>query len=480
MLQECNPSTEDVVFSYTPDVVVIGAGSAGFSAAIRASELGASVTLVGYGALGGTCVNIGCVPSKALIRTVESVHQARSASRFAGVVAQARIDDWRAAIAQKDELVAHLQGARYRDVLAGYETIRYVEGSARFTRDGVSVGDEMLYPKHTIVATGASPAVPSIPGLDAVDMLTSTSAMDLEELPKSLLVIGGGVIGCEMGQMFARAGVAVTIVCRTRLLAHGEPEISDALAGYLRAEGIDVRVGVTYDRARSTARGTELTIRDADGTSSVISAERVLAATGRTPNTADLDLAGTGIEQISNGGIAVDDFMRTTRPATYAVGDVTGKDMYVYMAAYGGKIAAEHALQGEGRRYDARAMPDVTFTDPQVATVGLTEARARAQGLEVDVVVLPLDAVPRALAARDTRGLIKLVAERESGRLLGAHIIAPEGGDSIQTAVLAIKHNLTITDIAETIFPYLTTVEGIKLAALGFSKDIATLSCCAG
>ena len=480
MIQECCPPIEDIDGSSTPDVVVIGAGSAGFSAAIRASELGANVTLVGSGAIGGTCVNIGCVPSKTLIRTVESVHQARSASRFSGVVARARVDDWRAAVAQKNVLVAYLQGAKYRDVLAEYETIRYVEGPARFTSDGVCVGDQMLYPKHTIIATGASPAFPSIPGLDPADVLTSTSALDLEELPESLLVIGGGVIGCEMGQMFARAGVAVTIVCRTRLLASGEPQISDALAGYLRDEGIDVRVGVTYDSARLVARGTELTIRDADGKISTVTAERVLAATGRTANTAGLDLESAGIAVTSRGGIAIDDLMRTTRPGTYAVGDVTGKDMYVYMAAYGGKIAAENALNGDTRRYDASAMPDVTFTDPQVATVGLTEARARAAGHTIDAVVLPLDAVPRALAARDTRGLIKLVAERESGRLLGAHIIAPEGGDSIQTAVLAIKHKLTVTDLAETIFPYLTTVEGLKLAALGFSKDITKLSCCAG
>lgn len=199
MLQECCPPTEDVESSSSPDVVVIGAGLAGFSAAIRASELGANVTLVGYGAIGGTCVNIGSVPSKTLIRAVEAVHHANSASRFDRVVAQARIDDWRAPVAQKDELVAYLQGAKYRDVLAGYESIRYVEGPARFTPDGVCVADQMLYPKHTIIATGASPAMPSIPGLDAVDVLTSTSTLDLTKLPASLLVIGGGVIGCEMG-----------------------------------------------------------------------------------------------------------------------------------------------------------------------------------------------------------------------------------------------------------------------------------------
>lgn len=482
MVQDCCDVPAQNGSLDTPDIAIIGAGSAGFSAAIRAAELGASVTLIGSGAIGGTCVNIGCVPSKTLIRAVETLHQARTASRFAGISAVARIDDWRSLVSQKDELVRHLQDAKYRDVLREYDTVRYLDGPARFTVDGIAVGNAMLAPRRTIVATGASPAIPSIPGLETIDWLTSTTALELTELPESLLVIGGGVIGCEMGQMFARAGVRVTIVCRTRLLAGGELEISVALATYLRDEGVEVRTGVTYEGVRQgpNGAGAQLTLRDADGRPSTISAQRVLLATGREPNTAGLDLEVGGIALTARRGIVIDDRMRTTRPGTYAVGDVTGKDMYVYMAAYGGKIAAENALNGDSRRYDSAAMPDVTFTDPQVATVGLTEAAARDAGYDVDAVVLPLDQLPRALAARDTRGLIKLVAERESGRLLGAHILAPEGGDSIQTAVLAIKHRLTIADLTDTIFPYLTTVEGLKLAALGFTKDVAKLSCCAG
>ena len=192
-------------------------------------------------------------------------------------------------------------------------------------------------------------------------------------------------------------------------------------------------------------------------------------------------LAGVPIQVMSaEGGVWVDERLRTSNPRIYAAGDVTGRDMFVYMAAYGAKIAAENALDGDGRRYDAGAMPMVVFTDPQVASVGLTEAEARGQGLDVKTAILPLSELPRALAARDTRGLVKLVAEEASGRLLGAHILAPEGCDSIQTAALAIKHGLTVTDLAETIFPYLTTVEGLKLCALSFTKDIRMLSCCAG
>lgn len=183
---------------------------------------------------------------------------------------------------------------------------------------------------------------------------------------------------------------------------------------------------------------------------------------------------------VPNGGIKVDERMRTTLAGVYAAGDVTGRDQFVYMAAYGAKLAARNALNGDGLRYDRAAMPAVVFTDPQLASVGLTEAQSRQAGRKVETRVLPLEQVPRALAARDTRGLIKLVAEAGSGKLLGAHILAPEGADSIQTAARAIKHGMSVQSLGETIFHYLTTVEGLKLAALAFDRDVARLSCCAG
>jgi mercuric reductase len=463
----------------TPDLVVIGAGSAGFSAAIRAGELGAKVVLIGHGTIGGTCVNIGCVPSKTLIRAAEAVHHARAASRFAGITGTAALTDWPALVAQKDDLVRDLRAAKYESLLPRYDHIRAVAGAARFTPRGVEVGDEVFPSERVVIATGAAPATPAIPGLASVPYLTSTTALSLPALPKSLLVIGGGVIGCELGQMFARFGVRVTIVCRSRLLPGFEAEIGAALAQYLRAEGIEVRGTLSYDSIRRTDDGIALRIH-ADGQTQELSADQVLIATGRTPNTDGLDLGVAEVATDARGAIVVDEHLRTTRAGIYAAGDVTGRDEYVYMAAYGAKLAAENALAGKGRRYDARAMPEVIFTDPQVARVGLTEAEARQAGHRVTAMTVALDQVPRALAARDTRGLIKLVAEAETGVLLGAHILAPEGGDSIQAAVLAIKHRLTVTDLAETLFPYLTTVEGLKLAALSFGKDVALLSCCAG
>jgi mercury(II) reductase len=461
------------------DLAIVGAGSAGFSAAITAAELGANVALIGQGTMGGTCVNVGCIPSKTLIRATETVHQAEAAARFAGVRVEGGVDDWRAVVRQKDHLVLSLRRAKYVDLLPNYNTVAHLEGRARLSEGGVIVNGIPVRADKVIFTTGASPSLPPIPGMDGISYLTSTTALALERLPESLLVTGGGYIGCELGQMFARAGVKVTIVFRSRLLPDEEPEIGEALSGYFRDEGIVVRGGLSYRGIRQDAEGVALSVL-ADGEQETIKAEQVLVATGRRPNSAGMGLAEAGVELLPNGGIKVDDRMRTSKAGIYAAGDVTGRDEFVYMAAYGARIAAENALNGSSKRYDAAAMPAVVFTDPQVASVGLTESEARLQGLRVKTSVLPLDYVPRALAARDTRGLIKLVADDRSRKLLGAHILAPEGADSIQTAALTIKFGLTVDQLADTIFPYLTTVEGLKLAAQGFAKDVAKLSCCAG
>jgi mercuric reductase len=461
------------------DLVILGAGSAGFSAAIAAAELGARVALIGHGTIGGTCVNIGCVPSKTLIRATETIHQAKAAARFAGVRGEGGIENWSAAVHQKDELVSMLRQAKYVDLLPSYNAVAYLEGRARLANGGVAVDGTPVKAGRVIIATGAAPSLPSIPGIEGVPYLTSTTALELKRLPASLLVIGGGYVGCELGQMFARAGVKVTIAFRSRLLPQAEPEVGEALTGYLRDEGIILRGGLSYREIRHGPEGIVLSVL-ANGIPETIKAEQVLVATGRQPNTEGMGLREAGVELLPNGGVEVDDRMRTSKPGIYAAGDVTGRDEFVYMAAYGARIAAKNALNGDSKRYDATAMPAVVFTDPQVASVGLTETTARRQGRPVETSVLSLGHIPRALAARDTRGLIKLVADAGSRKLLGAHILAPEGADSIQTAALAIKCGLTVEELADTIFPYLTTVEGLKLAARAFTTDLAKLSCCAG
>ena len=461
------------------DLAVIGAGSAGFSAAITAAEQGANVALIGHGTIGGTCVNVGCVPSKTMIRAAEALHGARAAQRFPGLAGEANVVDWAGLIAAKDDLVTALRQKKYADLLPEYNGIAYLEGKARLNGQGVIVDGSTIPAGRIIIATGSSPAVPDIPGIADIPYLTSTTALELKALPRSLLVIGGGYIGCELAQMFARAGAAVTLVTRRRLLPEAEPEISAALADYLHDEGITVMTGLAYRGIARAGDGVELAIA-VDGDEQVISAEQVVVTTGRSPNTNDLGLTEAGVTLAGNGGIVVDDRMRASKAGVYAAGDVTGRDQFVYMAAYGAKLAAKNALNGDSLVYDNAAMPWVTFTDPQVAGVGLSEEAAQAAGFTTKTSIVPLDQVPRALAARDTRGLIKLVADARTDRLLGGQILAPEGADSIQTLVLAIKHGMTTRELGETIFPYLTTVEGLKLAAQGFGKDVAKLSCCAG
>jgi mercury(II) reductase len=459
---------------------VIGAGSAGFSAAITAAEEGAHVALIGSGTIGGTCVNTGCVPSKAMIRAVEPLHQAKAAARFEGIAAEARLTDWRALVAQKQALVDSLRQAKYIDLLPAYNQVAYREGAARFGEGGALLIDGVpLAAEKIVITTGSRPAIPSIPGIDAVPFLTSTTALELARPPASLLVIGAGYIGAELAQVFARAGVAVTVVSRRGLLPEGEPEIAEALTRYLMGEGVRFVSGIAYERIERTATGVRLVVTR-NGERIEIEAEAVLAAAGRRPNTDGLVLEAAGIATDQRGAITVDDAMRTTRDGVYAAGDVTGRDQFVYMAAYGAKLAALNALNGDSLRYDNAAMPAVVFTDPNVATVGLTEAAARQAGIDVETASIGLEYLPRALAARDARGLIKLVAEAGTKRLIGAHILAPEGADSIQTAALAIKAGMTVDELGATVFPYLTTVEGLKLAAQTFGKDVAKLSCCAG
>lgn len=462
------------------DVAVVGAGSAGFSAAITAAEDGARVALIGHGVIGGTCVNVGCVPSKAMIRAMEVMHAPAAARRFEGIEAEARITDWKALVRQKQALVDDLRAAKYIDVLPRHNGIAYLEGTASFADGGrLTVGGAPVSAGKIILATGSRPHIPDIPGLAEVRHHDSTSILESERRPETLVVMGGGYIGVELAQLFARAGTKVTIVTRRGLLPDAEPEISEALTRSFEEEGISVRIVRSYTRVAQQSEGIALTV-EMDGGAQVFQAEELLLATGRVPNTECLALDRAGIETNARGGIVIDDRMRTNRADVYAAGDVTGRDQFVYMAAYGAKLAAKNAMNGDSLVYDNSAMPAVVFSDPQMASVGVTEAAAKAAGHDVRTSVLPLDAVPRALAARDTRGLIKLVADGPSKRLLGAHILAPEGADSIQTAAMALKAGMTYEDLGTMIFPYLTTVEGLKLAAQTFEKDVAALSCCAG
>lgn len=461
------------------DLAVIGAGSAGFSASITAAEAGKRVALIGHGLIGGTCMNVGCVPSKTMIRAAEAIHGAKAALRFPGLSGAAQVDDWSALMAGKEALVSGLRQKKYADLLPGYEGITYIdEGAARLVPGGVQVGARLIRAPKVIIATGGRPALPSIPGIKDMPTLDSTSLLALETLPESLIFLGGGYVGAELAQMMARMGVRVTMVYRSRLLSQAEPEVSEALTEVFRGEGITMHCGVTYDTCHLAGARAVLCIEE-DGKRLELTADHLVVTAGRSPITEGLGLSSMGIETDRRGAIVVGDDMQTTRSGIYAAGDVTNRDQFVYMAAYGAKLAAKNAMGG-AERYDNSAMPWVVFTDPQVAGVGLSEAEALAAGHDVKTSVLSLDNVPRALAAHDTRGLVKLVADARTDRLLGGVIAAPEGSDSVQTLALALKFGMTTKALGETIFPYLTTVEGLKLAAQTFDKDVAKLSCCAG
>lgn len=270
-----------------------------------------------------------------------------------------------------------------------------------------------------------------------------------------------------------------TILQRSpRILPTEAADLTDALTGFLCAESIDVRTGVTVKSVRREVGEIVVDVL-IDGEIEAVSGSHLLLATGRQGNTEDLNLAALGIETDRSGFLTVDESLRTTVPTIFGAGDVLGENMFVYTAAYEGSLAAQNAVQRNHLKRDYAALPWVIFTDPQVAGVGLDEQQAADAGIDFEVSKLPLDQVPRSLAARDTRGFIKLIRDRETDRLIGARILAPEGAELLMEATLAIKHGITIQDLAETFHPYLTLSEGIKMAAVTFTKDVKKLSCCA-
>ena len=388
--------------------------------------------------------------------------------------------DFAAAIRQKRELVESLRQAKYLDVVADLPGVRIVKGRARFAAScTVEVNGERITGDRVLIATGASPHVPPIPGLAETGYLTNESLFELEELPESLIVLGGRYLALECAQAYARFGSKVTVLQRSdRILPTESADLTDALTDYLREDGIEVVTGVatTAVRREQGKIGVEAIV---NGTKRTFRSSHILVATGRRPNTSGMGLDDFGIKLDKDGNLAVDDTLRTTATGVYGAGDVIGAPEFVYTAAYEGALAAENALTDSTRARDYAALPWVVFTDPQVAGVGLDEAQAREQGLDVDVATLPLTHVPRSLAARDTRGFIRLIRDQSTDRLLGARILAPEGSELLMEVAAAIKFKITVSELRQMFHPYLTLGEGVKLAAITFGKDVAKLSCCA-
>jgi mercuric reductase len=304
--------------------------------------------------------------------------------------------------------------------------------------------------------------------------------MELDELPNSLIVLGGGYVGLELAQLFARLGTQVTVVeILDRLAPAEELETSRVIEDLFADEGIQVRTRVTVTSVHRAEGTVFVTLCHPDGNPEQLRAQHVLVATRRRPATDDLNLAVVGVKTGDRGEVLVDAQLRTHHTRIWAAGDVTGHPQFVYVAGAHGALIADNAFDNASRTLDYRHLPRVTFTSPQIASVGLTEEQATQQGLDCICRVLPLDYVPRALVNRDTRGLVKMVAHRTTGQVLGVSLVAPNASDAILAAVYAIKHGMTVEEMADTWAPYLTVGEGLRLAAQSFTRDIALLSCCA-
>ncbi len=455
------------------DLAIVGSGGGAFSAAIAARERDLRVVMIERSTVGGTCVNVGCIPSKALLAAAEQRHRA-GLPRFPGIRTEAGPADMAALVAGKDEIVGALRQEKYLDLADRY-AIELVHGDARFV-DGpaLDVDGRTITAGAYLVATGATPRIPDIPGLAGCGYLTSTTAMALHALPRSLIVLGGGYVALEQAQLFAHLGTDVTIVVRSSIARREEPEVAAALRDALTADGIRILEQADVQSVRRD--GSQITLVTDAGE---LGAEQLLIATGRRPQSDGLDLDVVGVHLGEDGTVLVDEHLRTSNPRVWAAGDVTGHPQFVYVAARHGKTIVENAFDAAASSVDCSALPRITFTTPTVASAGLTEAEANAQGLATDTRVLALSAVPRAIVSRDTRGLVKLVSEQDSGRILGVHLLADGAGDAILAGVYAIQAQMTVTQMANSWNPYLTIGEAIHLAAQSFTRDPATLSCCA-
>ena len=461
-------------------IAIVGTGSGAFAAAIKAVEQGATVTIIeGAEDIGGTCVNIGCVPSKIFIRGAHISH-IQGHHNVEGLPLNIPTINRKAMMEQQQKWVEKLHYAKYESILESNAGINLIRGMARFKdastlivtkKDG---SEKKIKADRILLAVGASSSIPNIAGLKDTPYWTSTEALVADTIPEHLIVLGASVVALELAQAFKHIGANVTVIARSTLLSKEDPEIGEGLTTVFKDEGINVMLNTSPDSISHDGKNFTLKTNNGD-----VTGDQLLVATGRASNSSSLGLENVGVKTDKRGGIIVDDHMRTNVENIYAAGDCTNQPQFVYVAAAAGTRAARN-MTGDDVAIDLSVMPAVVFTDPQVGTVGLTEQLAKEQGLDVDSRTLDLENVPRALANMDTRGFIKLVAEKESGRIVGCQVLATEGGEIIQTATLAIRNHMTINDLADQLFPYLTMVEGLKLTAQTFNKDVKQLSCCAG
>jgi mercuric reductase len=471
------------------DLVILGSGSTAFAAAIRAAELGKTAAMTEMRTLGGTCVNRGCLPSKNLIEAARIVWEAAH-PRYPGL-APVKIDvNFAELIAQKQEVVETYRGKKYQSIITDDDKIKVFERKAELLdAHTVRVGETTLIGDQILVATGTRPTTPKIAGLDDVpyltsDLLTTGEAMELTELPESLVIVGAGYIALELGQMFHRFGTRVTILERSQvILPRYEPEVSDALTFILRKEGVNIVTDAQATRVAQKSKNQIEVTANVSGKEQTFTAQKLLIATGREPNTDGIGLERVGVALDERGYVRVNDELQTSVPNIWAAGDVIGDQTDSQPAtpvgAHDGVIAAKNALAGAHQKVDHRVIPRVIFTDPQVAVVGQTDEEVVGSGVRCWCGTIPLEYVPRAGATHQTDGIAKIVIDRDTQEVKGVSLVMPNAGEVIHEAAMAIRFHAKLEDFIDLIHVYPTMAEALKIAAISYFKDPAKLSCCA-
>ena len=462
---------------------ILGQGAAAFAAAIKANELGIKTVMIGRNAtngalIGGTCVNVGCVPSKRLISAGEYAIDG-SARKFGGVKISKPKINFKELMHDKDRLISDMRTDKYENVLKGLENISFIEGFASFNENGtISAGKKEISAEKILIATGARASIPKIEGVDTTPYLTNEEALSLAELPESITIVGGRAMGLEFAQMFSSLGSKVTILQRSNTILPGwEPEVSTSLSQYLQDSGIKLVTGANTTKI-GEEDGKKYVEFSVNGKVSRAYSDQILFATGRTPNTERLNLQAQGIETDKSGFIKIDRYMMTNKAGIYAAGDVTGNPMLETLAAKEGNLATQNAFTNAKLAINLHEVPNVVFTMPEAAMVGLTDEEANGSGIKCSCGVLPMSSVPKASILGDERGLVKIVIDYKTHKILGVSMLARNASDMISEATLAVKFGLTIDDIIDTVHPFPTLNEALKLASISFYSDVSKMSCC--
>jgi dihydrolipoamide dehydrogenase len=448
------------------DLLVIGAGAAGSTAASTAAQNGYRVALVERDKIGGTCLNYGCDPTKAMIHIAGLLYQAHHADQFglhfSGVKA-----DWALVMQWVQQAILRIRGGTSEEAAAdmSHKGINVLLGEAAFlSPHELTIAGQTVSADRIIIATGGQNAIPPIEGLNEVGFITNVEAVALQTLPRRLAVVGGGAIGIEFAQMFQRFAVEVTVLEHSPMLLDKEDrEVADKLSSLLAKEGIRLETSVELRRVQQDTTGKRLTIRCGEGEEEQLVVDEILLAIGRHASFASLHLEKAGVKT-SKKGIEVDATLRTSMPHIWAAGDVTGGLQFTHVAYEQGKLASHNAFAQEPQPFDEHVIPWVTFSDPALAHVGKTEEQLREGKVEYRVARMYFKDVERAIAEGATDGLVKLLVDK-SGRILGGHVLAPRAGDLLAPIILAMHADLTAEVLASTIMPYPTLVEGVRWAA---------------